>query len=122
LELARATKDGHTPKRESKSIDQDTIDLLKQYFEKEVQLCRNRLYEIREQLAQAEARLDESERTVRQLRARVKHQQHLSSASANPERVRKDYSPIAQGDSDVVIDRIDEDDEPQVARFDMLSA
>jgi len=67
---------------------------------------------------QAESRLEESERTVRQLRARVKHQQHLSSASANPERARKDYSPIARGDSGAVVDRIDEDDQPQITKFD----
>jgi chromosome segregation ATPase len=80
---------------------------LKQYFEKELQLCRNRLDEIREQLVQAESRLDLSEKSILQLKAKLKSRQAMSST--NPERIRMDYSPIAQGDSGVV-DRIDEDE------------
>lgn len=68
--------------------------------------------------------MEESERTVRQLRARVKHQKHLSSASANPERAKNDYSPspIARGDSGIIIDRMDDDDEPHVADFEAHGA
>lgn len=56
LELARIAREGQTPKKEAKSerpLNQETIDRIKQHFEKEMQLWRNRLYELREQLAQA---------------------------------------------------------------------
>lgn len=77
------------------------------------------MYELREQLVQAETRLDESERTIRQLKAQIKHRKHTESA--NPERTKSDHSPIALGDEGAV-DRIEDDDEPNVTKFDVHSA
>lgn len=84
------------------TVSAEAVDKIKQNFEKQVQRCRDRFYELGEQLSQAESRLERAEKEVAELKVRLleKHRRQGSTAIPLSKSKKHDMSPsLARGDS-----------------------